>query len=156
MFSFLSNPCPLCYDLDFKRIARLTENLCTYGETARHWMPARELRASARGVGTASHNGRAFKRPCRKCELLADAVETFVCESGFGTSRTDAAKMKYLVAVDTLQRFPKPLKLVVRCKIDGGRRASQEEFELELFITADRSLCIALPTRICDTDMFGF
>ncbi|KAI5865699.1 heterokaryon incompatibility protein-domain-containing protein [Durotheca rogersii] len=98
--------CPLCYNLNPVRHRKLAEDSCSYGQQARHWMKAAELRASARGTGGTRHSGtyRAFKRPCDKCGLLRDAVETFLHESGLAAqrcaSREECGAVKYLVAVD--------------------------------------------------------
>ncbi|CAM1503023.1 Fc.00g077990.m01.CDS01 [Cosmosporella sp. VM-42] len=94
-----SPTCPLCYNLDKRKLRRLTEATCSMGQTSRHWMQADALRASAKGVGSTSHTGveRLFIRSCERCALVRDAVETFLRESGLAGS--GARILDYMVAV---------------------------------------------------------
>jgi hypothetical protein len=84
-----SSTCPLCYNLDFARIRKLTENTCSIGQVARHWMRTSELHTSADGIlGT--------REPCDICALLRDATETFLYKSGLVAN---TRLLEYMVAV---------------------------------------------------------
>ncbi|KAF7559100.1 hypothetical protein G7046_g5068 [Stylonectria norvegica] len=97
--------CPLCYNLDFKEIRLLTRNTCSMGQTARHWMNADDLRASAAGISrkyrTDSSGPSESSQPCDGCALLKDAVQTLFSASGLTDVNINA--FKYQVAVQDPQ-----------------------------------------------------